>query len=467
MRTMTMHRQPSDPSAIAPNRAGWTALTAVVPMVWGTTYIVTTHLLPDGHPLFAALMRSLPAGLIALSIGRRLPRGSWWWKSLVLGTLNMGAFFPLLFVAAQELPGGVAATLGAVQPIVVAFLAVAILRERLSFWRVWWGIVGMTGIALVVLGPAAAMSPLGVAAGLAGAASMGTGVVLTKKWGRPEGVSAISVAGWQLTAGGLVLLLPALLIDGVPADIDGTAVLGYVWLGLIGGLVAYTIWFSGIRHLPVTATALLGLLSPLVAAVLGAVIAGEALSVVQIIGFAIALTAMVAGQLPSPTPRRPRKPVRPRRFSTMERDDPAVGEALDAVAEARSANVERLRRPKRHWVMLGLLLSIFALLPYLSGLPALVQYVAPVVAAVGIALVAARKQPTAVRKIRLLGRMVLQLAGFALLGGVVVGVSQEIYADVGWWWVPLGAALLLFGAVATLGPLMDRSWARHVSNPQR
>lgn len=48
-------------------------LTATVPMVWGTTYIVTTHALPDGHPLFAALMRSLPAGLIALLLARTLP----------------------------------------------------------------------------------------------------------------------------------------------------------------------------------------------------------------------------------------------------------------------------------------------------------------------------------------------------------------------------------------------------------
>ncbi len=97
-----------------------------------------------------------------------------------------------------------------------------------------------------------------------------------------------------------MLLLPALLIDGVPAGIDGTAVLGYAWLGLIGALVTYTIWFAGIRRLPVTATALLGLLSPLVAAILGAAIAGEALTPIQILGFALALIAMVAGQLPSP-----------------------------------------------------------------------------------------------------------------------------------------------------------------------
>lgn len=300
---MTITTPPSAPSGVSSttaHRVGWTALTAVVPMVWGTTYIVTTHLLPEGHPLFAAMMRSLPAGLIALLIARQLPRGSWWWKSLVLGILNMGAFFPLLFLSAQLLPGGVAATLGAAQPIVIAFLAVAILHERLSVWRVCWGVLGMTGVALVVLGPGAAMSPVGILAGLAGAVSMGTGVVLTKKWGRPEGVSAIGLAGWLLTAAGLVLLLPTLLIDGIPAGIDGTAVLGYAWLGLIGALLTYTIWFSGIRRLPVTATALLGLLSPLVAATLGAAIAGEALTLVQVLGFAIALAAMLAGQLPSP-----------------------------------------------------------------------------------------------------------------------------------------------------------------------
>lgn len=288
--------------AVGPNRLGLTLATAIAPAVWGTTYIVTTELLPAGQPMFAALMRALPAGLIALAISRQLPRGSWWWKSLVLGTLNMAAFFPLLFVAAQNLPGGVAATLGAAQPIVVALLAVAVLGERFSGWRIAWGLLGMAGVALVVLGPGAALNPLGVAAGLGGAVSMGAGVVLTKKWGRPPGASAVALAGWQLTAAGLVLLVPALVIDGVPGlaggpEIDGPAFLGYAWLGIVGALITYTLWFSGVRQLPVTSTALLGLLSPLVAALLGAALAGERLGVTQLLGFALALVAMLAGQL--------------------------------------------------------------------------------------------------------------------------------------------------------------------------
>ncbi|RRD48229.1 EamA family transporter [Arachnia propionica] len=289
-------------------QAGWILLTAMVPMVWGTTYIVTTHLLPEGHPVFAAFMRTLPPGLIALALSRQLPRGGWWWKSLVLGGLNMAAFFPLLFVTAQRLPGGVAATLGAVQPIVIAFLAVLILHERLSGWRLWWGITGMAGVGMVVLGPDAALDPLGVLAGLAGATSMGAGVVLTKKWGRPEHVNAVGLAGWQLTAAGLLLAIPALVLDGIPEPIDAGAWAGYAWLGLIGALLTYTIWFAGIRHLSVTPTALLGLLSPLTAALLGALIAGESLTLLQITGFTIALAALVTGQLPPPSRAQPFRP---------------------------------------------------------------------------------------------------------------------------------------------------------------
>jgi probable blue pigment (indigoidine) exporter len=274
-----------------------TLLTALVPMVWGTTYLVTTEMLPADHPLFASLMRALPAGVLAILFTRALPQGSWWWKSAVLGILNIGAFFPLLFISAYHLPGGVAATLGAVQPLIVAVLAILVLRQSFSAWRFSWGVVGVVGVALVVLRSSATLDPVGLAAGLFGAVSMGLGVTLTKKWGRPPGIPAMGFAGWQLASGGLVLLPLTLLVEGVPAQIDGTAWLGYAWLGLVGGLLGYTLWFSGIRGLPVVSVAALGLLSPLVAATLGALLLGQTLGVLQLVGFALALAAIAAGQV--------------------------------------------------------------------------------------------------------------------------------------------------------------------------
>ncbi|WP_394617615.1 EamA family transporter [Lentzea sp. JNUCC 0626] len=272
------------------------ALAAFAPLVWGSTYVVTTELLPPGHPLFAGLLRALPAGLIAIALTRSLPKGAWWAKAAALGVLNIGLFFPFLFLAAERLPGGVAATLGAAQPLVVALLAVGVLKERPSAWRLAWGVVGVVGVGLVVLGPAAGFDLIGVAAGLGGAATMALGVTLTKKWGRPDDASPTAFAGWQLAAGGLFLVPVTFLVEGAPPAIGLGAALGYLWLGGIGGLLAYVLWFRAITTLPVTSVSMLGLLSPMMAAVLGVVVLGQTLDAVQLAGFALALTAIVASQ---------------------------------------------------------------------------------------------------------------------------------------------------------------------------
>lgn len=276
------------------------ALAAFAPVVWGSTYVVTTELLPAGHPLFAGLLRALPAGLIALAITRTLPNGSWWARAAALGVLNIGLFFPFLFIAAERLPGGVAATLGAAQPLIVASLAVGLLKESPSAWRFAWGVVGVVGVGLVVLGPAAGFDAIGVLAGLAGTATMALGVTLTKKWGRPAGVGPTAFAGWQLTAGGLFLVPVTFLFEGAPPAIGLEAAIGYLWLGGIGGLLAYVLWFRAITTLPVTSVSMLGLLSPMVAAVLGVVVLGQTLDAVQLTGFALALAAIVASQRPAP-----------------------------------------------------------------------------------------------------------------------------------------------------------------------
>ena len=132
--------------------------TVLAPVAWGSTYVVATEMLPAGRPLLAAAMRALPVGLLLVVIFGRLPRGSWWWRSFVLGSLNIGIFFALLFVAAHRLPGGVAATAGAVQPLFVAFLAGPLLGERLSAGKVVAGVLGVTGVALLVLRAGAARS---------------------------------------------------------------------------------------------------------------------------------------------------------------------------------------------------------------------------------------------------------------------------------------------------------------------
>jgi probable blue pigment (indigoidine) exporter len=272
-------------------------LTALAPVSWGTTYAVTTEFLPDGRPLFTGLVRALPAGLVLLALGRALPRGAWWWKAAVLGALNIGAFFPLLFLSAYRLPGGMAAVVGSVGPLFVAGLSALLLGERPTVRTLLTGVAAALGVSLVVLKAAGALDPVGVLAALASTASMSAGTVLAKRWGRPDGVGPLALTGWQLTAGGVLIAPIALLVEGAPPALDGPAVGGYLYLALANTAVAYWLWFRGIGRLSATQVTFLGPLSPLTAAVVGWAALGQALTPVQLSGMALAFGATVLGQL--------------------------------------------------------------------------------------------------------------------------------------------------------------------------
>ncbi|WP_327329580.1 EamA family transporter [Streptomyces sp. NBC_01208] len=292
------------------------ALTALAPLVWGSTYLVTTELLPSDRPLLAATLRALPAGLILLAIGRTLPCGNWWWRATVLGTLNIGAFLYLLFVAAYHLPGGVAALVMAVQPTVVLVLSALLLKERITLTHAAACALGVAGVGLLALTPGAGLDAVGVGAGLLGAVSMATGVVLTKRWGRPPGVGLLTFTGWQLTAGGVLLLPVMLLGEGLPGSVSGRNVAGFAYLGLVGALLAYAVWFRGVERLPALTVSVLGFASPLAAMALGYAFLDETLSPAQLAG---ALTVVVAVFLALPRTRRGRSIPRTRRGRSIPR----------------------------------------------------------------------------------------------------------------------------------------------------
>ncbi|HEX5332969.1 MAG TPA: EamA family transporter [Cellulomonas sp.] len=271
--------------------------TAVAPVLWGSTYLATTALLPADRPLLAATLRALPAGALLLLVCRRLPTGAWWWRSWVLGTLNIAAFFALLFVAAYRLPGGVAATVGAIQPLLVALLAHRVLGERVTTRAVFSAAAGLAGVALVVLRAQTRLDTLGLLAAVGGALSMASGIILTKKWGQPA--SPLTTTSWQLVAGGLTLVPLTLAFEGLPAEpLTVRNLTGYAYLSILGTAFAYVVWFRGIAQLPTRIPSILGLLSPVVAILLGWMLAGQALAAAQVAGIAIVLSSILAAVVP-------------------------------------------------------------------------------------------------------------------------------------------------------------------------
>jgi len=278
-------------------------LTALAPAIWGSTYVVTTLMLPADYPLTVAMLRALPAGILLLLAVRQLPHGIWWLRALILGALNFSVFWALLFVAAYRLPGGVAATLGALQPLGVILLARALLGSPIRSLSVVAAITGLAGVALLVLTPRAALDPVGIAAGLASAASMALGTVLSRRWQPP--VSALTFTSWQLTAGGILLLPVALLAEPALPPLTALNVTGLAYLGLIGAALTYVLWFRGVSRLEPAVVSSLGFLSPISAVLLGWGVLGQSLSAAQMAGMAIVVASVWLSQRAQRLPAAP------------------------------------------------------------------------------------------------------------------------------------------------------------------
>lgn len=250
-------------------------ITALAPAIWGSTYIVTTELLPPDRPFTAALIRALPAGVLLLLFSRHLPQRSHLPRLVVLSLLNIGLFQALLFTAAYRLPGGVAAVVGAVQPLVVMGLAWLLDQRRPGLLAAWSGVMGVAGTAALLLSPQASWDPVGVAAALGGAVSMACGTFLARHW--QTDLPVLAFTGWQLLIGGLLLVPFAWLVDLPLPRLDRTQLFAYAYLSLAGALLAYVLWFRGLSRLPSVAVSSLSLLSPLVAVVIGWVLLGQSM----------------------------------------------------------------------------------------------------------------------------------------------------------------------------------------------
>ena len=267
----------------------WLLITAIAPVAWGATYYVTHRWLPD-QPVWGAAIRALPAGLLLLLLVRKLPRGAWWWKSLVMGTLNVGAFFVLVYAAARLLPSSLASTIMATSPVALALVAWLVVQERPNALRLCGAAVALGGVALMLLSGRIGVDGVGVAASVTAMLMSSVGFILGKRWNPEVGVMASTA--WQLTAGGLMLLPAAAITEGGPPHVGASGIAAYAFLTLIATAVAYLAWFGGLRHLRADVVGLIGLLNPVTGVVLGVIVAGDALGTRQYFGLALVLAGI-------------------------------------------------------------------------------------------------------------------------------------------------------------------------------
>jgi drug/metabolite transporter (DMT)-like permease len=254
--------------------------------IWGSTWMFIKLGLRDLPPISFAAVRFLLATVILSAVAAarrsRLPRGREWLMLAQTGVLAFGLNYGLLFWGEQHISSGLAALLQATIPVFGMLLAHPYLPgERLNARKLAGALLGVAGVGVIFshqLGTEGSMALWGSAAVVAGAVFVAWANVLVKAKGARLDASVLSAG--QMACGFVALAAVALVLEGDPRALRWTplAVVCLLYLTLVGSVAAFLLFYWLVRHVDVTKTMLIALVTPLAAVLLGVVALGEELS---------------------------------------------------------------------------------------------------------------------------------------------------------------------------------------------
>ena len=255
--------------------------------IWGSTWLFIKLGLADLPPLTFAGIRFLVASLILsaliLARGVRWPRSRRDWSLIaIVGLLQFTLNYGLVFWGEQYIPSGLAAVLQSTFPafgLVIAHLYLAF--ERLTTRKVIGVLMGVVGVAIIFshqLTIAGHLALLGSVALVASAFFGAYSNVLVKAYARE--IDPQVLAAGQMIFGFPPLLIIGIATEGNPFRFHWTmmAVISLAYLVVVGSVIAFALYYWLVRHMEVTKTMLIALVTPVVAVVLGMIALHEKLN---------------------------------------------------------------------------------------------------------------------------------------------------------------------------------------------
>lgn len=281
---------------------------AAIYIFWGSTYLAIKYAIETLPPFLMAGTRFVAAGVILLIVARfsrdyETPRFVHWKTSFIVGTLlllfgNGGVVF-----AERYLSSSLAALLVATEPCWIVLLGWLWLKKSRPNLKVVAGLIlGFVGVGLLVGGQAAvsssADSSMQILATLAiVGATLGWATGSLYGLRAPVPKSAILTAGMQMTSGGAVLFVVSLLSGEMSgfsfAQVSKESFFGLLYLIVFGSLVAFTAYSWLLKNAQPAIVATYAYVNPVIAVLLGWLIAGESFTMQMLVGAGIIVGSVV------------------------------------------------------------------------------------------------------------------------------------------------------------------------------
>jgi drug/metabolite transporter (DMT)-like permease len=269
-------------------------------LVWGSTYLAIRYAVETVPPLVTAGIRHTIAGGILLAwalIRGYRPRREHWIAGIVVGALFFLIGHGSLHWAEQHVASGLAALLIATEPMFILVLAWMSGQQKISRLSALGLAVGVVGVAILTGAEVSSKetSLIGMVAVLLGSLSWAAGVVISPKLKLPT--DALARTAVPLVCGAVMLLAAAGLTGEFHAlhwsAISLRSIIGLAFLIFFGSIVAFTAYTWLLQRCPPTLVATHTYANPVVAVLLGWLLAGEPLTARVVMASAAILGAIV------------------------------------------------------------------------------------------------------------------------------------------------------------------------------
>ena len=210
---------------------------------------------------------------------------------------GLGLFFAMTSVywSSQFIPSGWMSVLFGLAPIVTGLIATVWLAEpALNGARIVGMLLGLAGLAIMLLGsqqlgPQAAYGILGMVFSVI---AYSVSAVAVKRIGADVPALATTIGGLMVTVP-LLVFVYLLAGESLPAIVSYKAMWSIIYLGIVGSVLGFALYYYVLRHVEVTRVALITLISPVLALLLGHLLNGEAMQTEAMLGSAGILSGLL------------------------------------------------------------------------------------------------------------------------------------------------------------------------------
>jgi drug/metabolite transporter (DMT)-like permease len=275
--------------------------------MWSSAFTSARIIVADAPPLTALALRFLISGLIGIALARALGQGwrltrAQWRATIVFGLCQNALYLGLYFVAMQTIEASLAAIIASTVPLLVALAGWVLLGERVSALGIGGLLAGFAGVGLIMGSRISGGGVDLVAVGLCVAGVLALAFATLSVRGASSGGNLLMIVGLQMLIGSAAL--GAVAVGTESWEVRWTVPLGlaFAYTTLVPGLLATWVWFVLVNRIGAVRASTFHFLNPFFGVAIAALLLGERIGPLDVLGVAIVAAGILAVQVARQTP---------------------------------------------------------------------------------------------------------------------------------------------------------------------